>query len=63
MAGGWVDELAMPDLVLERAVESANEFAATLNPQAHYASKIRARKETLEAMRRGIDDMHKELGL
>jgi enoyl-CoA hydratase len=44
LAGGWVDELAMPDLVLERAVEAAKEFAATLNPQAHYGSKIRARK-------------------
>jgi enoyl-CoA hydratase len=63
LAGGWVDELAMPDLVLERAVEAAKEFAATLNAQAHYASKMRARKETLDAMRRGIDDMHKELGL
>lgn len=63
VAGGWVDELTMPELVLERAVESAKEFAATLNPGAHYGSKIRARKETLDAMRRGIDEMHKELGL
>jgi len=63
VAGGWVDELAMPELVLERGVEAAKEFAATLNAQAHYASKMRARQETLDAMRRGIDDMHKELGL
>ncbi|MBU3749234.1 MAG: crotonase/enoyl-CoA hydratase family protein [Mycobacterium sp.] len=63
LAGGWVDELAMPDLVLERAVEAAKEFAATLNAAAHYASKMRARQETLDAMRRGIDEMHKELGL
>jgi enoyl-CoA hydratase len=63
VSGGWVDELAMPDLVLERAVEAAKEFAATLNAQAHYASKMRARQETLDAMRRGIDNMHKELGL
>ena len=63
MAGGWVDELAMPDLVLERAVEAAKEFAATLNAQAHYASKMRARQETLDAMRHGIDNMHTELGL
>lgn len=63
LAGGWVDELAMPDLVLERAVEAAKEFAATLNAQAHYASKMRVRQETLDAMRRGIDNMHKELGL
>jgi enoyl-CoA hydratase len=63
LAGGWVDELAMPDLVLERAVEAAKEFAATLNAPAHYASKMRARQETLDAMRHGIDNMHKELGL
>lgn len=63
LAGGWVDELAMPDLVLERAVEAAKEFAATLNAQAHYASKMRVRQETLDAMRHGIDNMHKELGL
>ena len=63
VSGGWVDELAMPDLVLERAIEAAKEFAATLNAQAHYASKMRARQETLDAMRRGIDNMHKELGL
>ena len=63
LAGGWVDELAMPELVLERAVEAAKEFAATLNPQAHYGSKMRARQETLDAMRHGIDNMHKELGL
>jgi enoyl-CoA hydratase len=63
VAGGWVDELAMPDLVLERAVEAAKEFAATLNAQAHHASKMRARQETLDAMRHGIDNMHTELGL
>jgi enoyl-CoA hydratase len=63
LAGGWVDELAMPELVLERAVEAAKEFAATLNPQAHYGSKMRARQATLDAMRHGIDNMHKELGL
>ncbi len=63
VAGGWVDELAMPDLVLERGVEAAKEFAATLDAKAHYASKMRARQETLDAMRRGIDDMHTELGL
>lgn len=63
VAGGWVDELAMPDLVRERAVEAAKDFAATLNAQAHHASKMRARQETLDAMRHGIDNMHKELGL
>ncbi|MFM9034587.1 MAG: crotonase/enoyl-CoA hydratase family protein [Mycobacterium sp.] len=63
LAGGWVDELAMPDLVLERSVEAAKTFAATLNAGAHHASKMRVRQETLDAMRHGIDNMHKELGL
>lgn len=63
IAGGWVDELAMSELVFERAVEAAKDFASTLNARAHHASKLRARQETLDAMRHGIDNMHQELGL
>ena len=62
LAGGWVDELAMPELVLERSVQAAKDFAAGLDARAHYASKLRVRQETLDAMRHGIDNMHKELG-
>lgn len=60
LAAGWVDEIDMPEVVLERAVEAANEFATTLNAGAHYACKMRARKETLEALRHAIDNVHNE---
>lgn len=63
LAGGWVDELVMPDLVLERACEAAKEFASTLQPSAHYACKMRTRKETLDAIRHGIDNITQEFGL
>lgn len=63
IAGGWVDELVMADIVVERACEAAKEFAATLNPGAHYGCKMRARQETLDAMRHGIDTIHTEFGL
>ncbi len=63
LAGGWVDEISMPDLVLERARESALEFATTLHAKAHYACKMRARQETLDAIRSGIDNIHQEFGL
>jgi enoyl-CoA hydratase len=63
LAGGWVDELVMADLVRERALEAANTFATTLNAGAHYASKMRARQEALDAIRHGIDNIHTEFGL
>lgn len=63
LAGGWVDELVMADLVLERATQAAKEFAATLNARAHYGCKMRARQETLDAMRHGIDNIHTEFGM
>ena len=63
LAGGWVDELVMDDLVMERAIESAKTFATTLHAGAHYGCKMRARQETLNAMRHGIDNIHTEFGL
>jgi len=63
LAGGWVDELVMPEMVLQRAQEAAGVFATTLDAKAHYACKMRARQETLDAMRSGIDNIHKEFGL
>ena len=63
LAGGWVDELVMADLVLERSVQAAHEFATTLQAKAHYACKLRARQETLDAIRAGIDNIHQEFGL
>ena len=67
VAGGWVDEIVLPEVVLTRAEEAAREFT-TLSAGAHNASKLRARKEALDAMQVGIDNMHArtralELGL
>ena len=63
LAGGWVDELVTGDMVLDRAREAAHGFATTLHAKAHYACKMRARQETLDAMRAGIDNIHTEFGL
>lgn len=62
LAAGWIDEIALPDAVLERAEESAREFAK-LHRGAHAASKLRARAEALEGIRAGIDNMRAEFGL
>jgi enoyl-CoA hydratase len=62
LAGGWVDEIAMSEMVLERAMEAARDFTG-LNANAHYACKMRARQETLDAIRAGIDNIHTEFGL
>jgi enoyl-CoA hydratase len=50
----------MPGLVLERACEAAQVFATTLDARAHHACKMRARQETLDAIRHGIDNIHTE---
>lgn len=63
LAAGYVDEIVMADVVLERALEAAREFATTLNARAHHACKVRARQATLDAIRAGIDNLHKEFGL
>ena len=63
LAGGWIDEIAMPEMVLERACEAATEFATTLHASAHYACKMRARQESLDAIRAGIDNIGQEFGL
>ena len=63
LAGGWVDELVMGDMVLDRAREAAHEFATTLHAKAHHACKMRARQETLDAIRAGVDNLHTEFGL
>lgn len=61
-AGGWVDEIVLPEQVLPRAMEAAAEFT-TLNAGAHLASKLRARQATLDAMRHGIDNIASEFGM
>ena len=63
LAAGWVDEIVMPEVVLERAEQAAREFATTLNAGAHHACKMRARKESLDAIQAGIDNMADEFKL
>jgi enoyl-CoA hydratase len=62
VAAGWVDEIVLPEAVHSRAEEAAREFA-TLNQQAHAATKLRTRAETLSGIRAGIDGMASEFGL
>ena len=62
VAAGWIDEVVLPDMVLDRALEAAREFT-TLNQQAHLATKLRARADALEGIRAGIDGVAAEFGL
>lgn len=62
LASGFIDEMALPEVVLSRAEEAAREFAG-LKQHAHAATKLRARADALTAIRAGIDGLEKELGL
>src|SRR5579875_985428 len=62
VAAGWLDEIVLPEAVLDRAVEAAREFT-TLNQQAHVATKLRTRGDALQGVRAGIDGMAAEFGL
>ncbi|GBE66765.1 enoyl-CoA hydratase [Mycobacterium sp. MFM001] len=62
VAAGFIDEIVMPDVVVERAVEAAREFAG-LNQKAHAATKLRTRADALTGIRAGIDGMAAEFGL
>jgi len=62
LAGGWIDEIDLPNMVMRRAEEAAHAFTS-LNAEAHHASKMRARQTTLDAIKAGIDNIHTELGL
>ena len=63
LAAGFIDELDMPERVLERAEEAARAFAG-LHQGAHLASKLRARAEALDAIRAGIDNLEEyEFGI
>jgi enoyl-CoA hydratase len=61
-AAGWIDEIALPELVLERAEEAAREYA-NLHQRAHLECKLRARADALAGIRAGIDGMAAELGM
>jgi enoyl-CoA hydratase len=62
VAAGWLDEIVLPEAVLDRALEAAREFA-TLNQRAHAATKLRTRADALAGIRAGIDGMAAEFGL
>jgi enoyl-CoA hydratase len=62
LAAGFVDEIVLPEMVVSRAEEAAREFAG-LNQNAHAATKLRARADTLKALRAGIDGIEAEFGL
>lgn len=62
VAAGWLDEIVLPEAVLDRALEAAREFA-TLNRHAHAATKLRTRADALAGIRNGIDGMAAEFGL
>jgi len=53
VAAGYLDELVPSEMVLTRAQEVAQSFAA-LDARAHKDSKLRARAAVLEAVRDGI---------
>lgn len=62
LAAGFIDEIVLPEMVLDRAQEAAAEFAG-LNQRAHAATKLRARADALAAIRAGIDGIEAEFGL
>ncbi|BBZ10510.1 crotonase/enoyl-CoA hydratase family protein [Mycobacterium branderi] len=62
LAAGFIDEIVLPDMVRDRAVEAAREFAG-LNQKAHAATKLRTRADALAGIRAGIDGMAAEFGL
>lgn len=62
VAAGFVDEIVLPEVVVERAVEAAREFA-TLHQKAHAATKLRTRAQALDRIRGGIHGMAAEFGL
>ncbi|WP_144205991.1 crotonase/enoyl-CoA hydratase family protein [Mycobacterium tilburgii] len=62
LAAGFVDEIVLPEVVVSRAEEAAQEFAG-LHQNAHAATKLRARADTLKALRAGIDGIEAEFGL
>ncbi|MGE2732199.1 crotonase/enoyl-CoA hydratase family protein [Mycolicibacterium vaccae] len=63
VAAGWLDEIVEADRVLARAREAATEAATTLNAGAHRATKLKARRRSLEAIRAGIDSLAEEFAL
>ncbi|ADU01097.1 MULTISPECIES: crotonase/enoyl-CoA hydratase family protein [Mycolicibacterium] len=63
VAAGWLDEIVEADQVLTRAQQVAAEAATTLHAGAHLATKLKARKYALDAIRAGIDGLATEFTL
>jgi len=61
LAAGFIDEIALPEMVVTRAEEAARQFAG-LHQHAHLATKLRAREAGLKAIRAGIDGIEAEFG-
>ena len=57
---GWLDEIVEPEHVVSHAQQVAAGFAATLHPEHHLASKLKARGDALAAIRVGIDGLAAE---
>ncbi|OBH62923.1 enoyl-CoA hydratase [Mycobacterium colombiense] len=62
LAAGFIDEIVLPEVVVDRALEAAREFAG-LHQTAHAATKLRTRAEGLAAIRAGIDGIEAEFGV
>jgi enoyl-CoA hydratase len=63
IAAGWIDEIVEADQVLARAQQIAAEAATTLHAGAHLATKLKARKPALDAIKAGIDGLAEEFAL
>ncbi|MGE0214558.1 crotonase/enoyl-CoA hydratase family protein [Mycolicibacterium sp.] len=61
VAAGWLDEIVETDQVLTRAQQVAGEAATTLHAHAHLATKLKARKNVIDALRTSIDGLPAEL--
>ncbi len=62
LAAGFIDEIVLPEVVVDRAEEAAREFAG-LHRRAHAATKLRTRADGLAAIRAGIDGIEAEFGV
>ena len=59
VTAGWLDETVAPDAVVSTAQAAAASFAS-LDSNAHVASKLRARASVLRDVRRGIESGDRE---
>ena len=55
VAAGFLDQVVSPAKLPEVALEAARSLATQLDPAAHAETKLRARKQALDAFRAAID--------